>query len=70
MNILTVIVKSNQAESKILKREGNELTIALHAKPINNEANIELIKFLKKQFKKDARIISGRTTKRKVVKLF
>jgi len=69
METLTIKVKTNQAETEIIKQEGNELTIALKAKPINNEANIELVKFLKKQFKKNVRFISGRTSKIKVVEL-
>lgn len=68
--ILIVRVKTNQPETKILEQEGNSLKIALVSKPIDDQANYELLKFLQRTFKKRARLASGRTTNTKIVELY
>ena len=67
--ILKISVKPNQPETKILEQNGDELKIALHAKPIEGEANQALIKFLSKTYKADVEIIRGKTERKKIVKL-
>lgn len=69
MEIIQVKVKPNQPKTRITKEENNILYIDLKAKPENNEANIELIKFFKKELNKDVRIIKGLTNKNKILKV-
>ncbi|MFH0869289.1 MAG: DUF167 domain-containing protein [archaeon] len=64
--IISVKVKPNSPKTEILS-EGAVLEVAVAAPAENNRANIELIKFLGKKFKKKARIIRGLTSKNKVV---
>lgn len=45
------------------------IKVFLKSSPKKNKANFELIKFLKKYFKKNIRIISGLSSRRKVVKV-
>ena len=67
--IIKVTVKPNQPETKILEEGKDELKVALHAKPIEGEANQELIKFLRKQFNADVEIIRGKTVRKKIIRL-
>jgi len=64
--IISVKVKPNAPKTQILS-EGAVLEIAVAAPAENNRANIELIKFLEKKFKKKARVIRGLTGKNKIV---
>lgn len=66
---IKVKVKTRQPETKILKHENNIYLIALKSPPIENKANIELIKFLKKYFKKQVIIKSGFKSKEKIITL-
>lgn len=64
--IISVKVKLGAPKTKILS-EGAVLEVAVAAPAENNRANIELIKFLGKKFKKKARIIRGLTGRNKLV---
>ena len=66
---LKVQVKPNQPRTKILEEREGFLKIALRAKPEKGEANRELIKFLKKEKGWSAEIISGKISKKKLVKV-
>ena len=66
--ILKVKVKPNARKTEILKH-GDELEIAVAAPAESGKANMELIKFLKKKFGSDVKIIRGKTSKRKTIKL-
>ena len=65
--ILNITVKPNSPKTKILEEAGNNLKIAVAAPASDNKANQELIKFLKKKFKKNIKIIRGLTSKKKLV---
>lgn len=65
---INVIVKPNAKENKIIK-EDNVYKVSLRAKPQEGKANLELIKFLSRRFKKKARIISGFRNKKKLILL-
>ena len=71
-NKFKVIVKANSNSNEIISF--NEVKkayrINLKAKPIEGEANKELIKFLSKELKKSVRIISGFRNKEKIVEVF
>jgi len=61
-----VKVKTNCSKNKLILKEDNYF-VELNAKPKNNEANIELIKFLSKEFKKRLRIVRGLKSKIKLI---
>jgi len=63
---LEVKVKVNCSSNKFYSKDGFNF-VELNAKPKNNEANIELIKFLSKKFKKRLKIIKGMRSKVKVL---
>mgnify|MGYP001502562899 CR=1 FL=1 len=66
---MQVIVKPNSSKNEITKEVNGVLYINIKAIPENNKANIELIKFLKKYFKKDYKIVSGFTSRKKSLKV-
>ena len=66
---IEVRAKPNAKKSEILKVENDVYFIALKAAPEKGEANLELVKVLAKYFKKKARLVSGFTSKRKVVEI-
>ena len=56
-------------ENKILEIKNNEYIIMLKAKPIGGEANKELIKFMKKYFKKNIIIKQGHRSRDKILEI-
>ena len=66
-----ILVKPNADENKIesFDRERNAFRISIKAKPENNKANIEVIKFLSKTLKKKVKIISGLKSKEKMIQV-
>ncbi len=63
---LEVRVKTNCNKNKIILKEGKYF-LELNAKPKNNEANIELVKFISKEFKVRVRIIRGLRSRIKLI---
>lgn len=63
---IEVKVKTNCSVNKFIIKEDRYI-VELNAKPKNNEANIELIKFLSKKFKKRLRIVRGFKSKVKLL---
>jgi len=61
-------VKPNSKKTEILGMRGDYLHIALRAQPIEGKANEELLKFLKKQTGSQYEIISGATSKKKLLR--
>ena len=70
-NSLFVEVKPNSKKTEILgwNNEKAVLQIALKAKPEDNKANIELIKFISRLIKKKVILIRGKTSKKKLLKI-
>ena len=70
-NKFKVIVKPNSRENKIIEfnKDSNTYKIQIKAKPEDNKANIELIKFLSKSLKKKVRIFSGLKSREKIVEI-
>lgn len=66
---IKVRVKTRQPETKILKIKDNIYYIAIKSPPVENKANLELIKFLKKHFNKEVSIKSGFKSKEKIIAL-
>jgi len=65
----TVMAKPNSRESAITEYDEKLRLIKanLKSRPENNKANIELLKLLQKTYKKRFRIVSGLTSRTKVV---
>jgi len=65
---IKIKVKANSGRQEIIK-DNEEYRIYLKSPPENNKANIELIQLLKRYFGKPVRIISGFTSRKKVIEL-
>ena len=65
---IKVKVKPNSGKQEIIKKD-NFYLVYLQSSPENNKANIELLKLLKKHFKKEVRIKSGFTSRNKFVEI-
>ncbi|MBS3150655.1 DUF167 domain-containing protein [Candidatus Woesearchaeota archaeon] len=63
---IEVKVKANCSRNKFYSKEGKNF-VDLNAKPKNNEANLELVKFLSKEFKTKLRIVKGFKSRVKVL---
>lgn len=67
---LSVKLHPNSSQEKIKEIEKDkEYEVWLKEKPIDGKANQELIKILKKYFKKSVKILSGFTSKKKIVEI-
>jgi uncharacterized protein (TIGR00251 family) len=66
-----IIVKPNSPKSKILSYdpEKKAYRVAIKAKPEDNKANIEVIRFFSKLLKKQVNIIKGSKHKEKIIKI-
>ena len=67
-----IIVKPNSSKSELVSYDAEKdvYRINIKARPEDNKANIEVIRFLKKLMKKDVRIISGLKSREKVIRIF
>lgn len=63
---MKIKVKPSSGEQKIEEKNGIYI-VKLRSAPENNKANIELLKFLKKHFKKSFKIKSGFSSRDKIV---
>jgi len=70
-NSLKIIVKPNSSKTEILNYDKNKqaLRVNIKAKPENNQANIEIIKFFSKLLKKNIKIIKGMKSKEKILSI-
>lgn len=68
---IKIIVKTNMPKTGIIcfDEDKGAYRMNVHAKPEKGEANKEILKFFKKEFKKDIKIISGKTSKQKLIRL-
>jgi len=67
---IKIIVKTNSNSNSVVFDENfNAYRVSIKAKPIEGEANREIIKFLGKHFKKKVRIISGFRSNKKLIEL-
>ena len=65
---INIKVRTNAPETKITK-EGDIICLDVHAKPENNEANIEIIKFFHRLHKKPVTIVAGLKSKNKIIEI-
>ena len=68
MNIY-VKVKPNSDNQEIKKISENEYFVHLKNRAEDNKANIELLKLLKRYFKKEIKIIRGLKSRDKIIQL-
>lgn len=65
---LHIKLHPNSSQEKIKEIEKDkEYEVWIKEKPIDGKANEELIKILKKNFKKNVKIVSGFTSRKKIV---
>lgn len=66
--IIKVNVRPDSGKQQVVKDAGG-YTIYLESPAAHNKANIELIKVLKKYFKKEIRIKSGLHSRKKIIEV-
>ena len=66
---LKIKTQPNSGRQEIQKVSDDEYKIFLKKSPEDNKANVELIEFLKKHYKKEVKIIKGFTSKRKLIEV-
>ena len=69
MRIVEVTVKTRAKKTEITEESGDKLTIAVKAVPEDGKANIELLKLLSRHYKCRPEIVSGHTSRRKIIRL-
>ncbi|OIO63484.1 YggU family protein [Candidatus Woesearchaeota archaeon CG1_02_33_12] len=69
--IIKVILKPNSPKSRIVKldSEREAYLIDIKAPAQDNKANIELVKFLSRELKKDVKIIKGFKNREKLLRI-
>jgi uncharacterized protein (TIGR00251 family) len=67
---LKIVVKTNAKKNEIVGEINGLVKIAVKAPAEMNKANRELVKFLSKMLKKNVEIVSGLTSKQKVLKVY
>ena len=69
-NKLSIIVQPNSSKNEIKSycNNRNALKVNIKAPAENNKANIEIIKYFSKFTKKQVKIISGLTSKKKIIR--
>ena len=65
-----IIVKTNKPETRITKEVDNVIYLDVHSPPRDNKANIEILKFLKKHFKTNLKIVKGLKSKEKTIDIY
>ncbi len=66
---ITVRVMPGAGATKVVSNEQGVFRIQLKARPEKGEANLELVKFLSKLVKKKVKIVSGLTSRTKIVRI-
>jgi uncharacterized protein (TIGR00251 family) len=62
-------VHANSSQEKVKKISEKEIEVWIKQKPIDGKANLFLEKFLKKYFGKEVKIVSGFTSKNKIIEV-
>ena len=67
--LIDVEISPNAKKNEIggINEWGKRIIIKIKAQPIEGKANKEIIKFLKKTFKRDVEIVSGLTSSQKTI---
>ncbi len=71
METISILAKTSQRKNFLeFDEERGLYIVSVKSPPENNKANMEIIKLVSKRFGKQARIISGKTSKKKLIGLF
>ena len=62
-------VHANSSQEKLIKLSGTEYELWIKEKPVDGKANDEIVKILKKYFGKPIKIVSGFSSKIKIIEL-
>jgi uncharacterized protein len=70
-NHLAIIARPNSAKTEIIGWDDEQmaLKINVHARPEDNKANVEIIKFFTRLLKRKVTIKSGLTSKHKILRI-
>ncbi len=67
---VSIKLHPNSSQEKIIEIEKNKsYEVWIKEKPIDGKANLELIKFLKKHFRKSVKIIKGFNSREKIIEI-
>lgn len=66
---IKVKLHPNSSKEEIKKISDTEFEVWMKKKPIDNKANLELVKVLKKYFRKEIEIKSGFTSRNKTIEV-
>ena len=66
---LTLKVRPNAKKTAITDIKDNIIFLDVASAPEDNKANIEIIKFISRQMKKQVRFLRGKSSKTKVLKI-
>lgn len=66
-----VRVRPSSSRNNLLRYDeaSNTLHVAVQAPPVDNKANLALVKLLSRQFKQPVRLVSGNKSKNKLVQI-
>jgi len=67
--LINIKVKPNSGKKEVEKIDEKNYVVYLKSKPENNRANVELVKLLEKYFKKQIKILRGKTSSKKIVEI-
>lgn len=65
---IKVKLHPNSSQEKIIEKD-KEYEVWIKEKPIDGKANEELVKTLKKYFKKEVKIVGGFNSRKKVIEI-
>jgi len=66
---IKIKIHSNSSQEKIEKISENEFEVWIREKPIQGKANEELVRLLKKYFRKPVKIVFGFNSKIKLIEV-
>jgi len=66
---MKVKLHPNSSKEEIKRVDANNYEVWLKEKPIDNKANLKLIKIMKKYLGKDIKIKSGFTSRNKIIEI-
>ena len=67
---ISIKLHPNSSQEKIKEIElGKSYEVWIKEKPVDGKANESLLKFLKKNFRKDIKIISGFSSRKKILEV-
>ena len=67
--VISIKVKANSKKQKFEKISDGVYRAVLKSKPVNGRANEELLGLLKKEFGVEGKIIKGKSSRKKIVRL-